>query len=110
MAAGNPVGMRNDSPVAIRDRASRRVRRLSAAAIAGATALTGAFAGLAAGSTHTAKTVAKKTAHTQRSVTAPEPTLIPNGSTATPTPSTPVTPAPTVTQSSQPPVAVTGGS
>jgi hypothetical protein len=104
--------MRDDSATAIRDRASRGVRRLTVAAIAGATALSAALAGLAAGSTHHAKGVRNHTVAARKTtkVTAPEPRLTPSGSTATATPSQPVQPAPQVTPSVQPPVAVTAGS
>jgi hypothetical protein len=105
--------VKTENAAALRDFASRRVRRLTAVAIAGAAALTGAFTSLAAGSTHTKSTPAKQpaAAPTPTTVTAPEPSLTPSGSAATP-PSqgqsqpAPVTPAPTP----QPPVAVTGGS
>jgi hypothetical protein len=63
--------------VALRDLAERRVRRITVAAIAGATALTGAFAGLAAASTHLGKHGVRH--DSPRSVTAPTPTLVPNG-------------------------------
>ena len=111
--------MRNENAASIREFASRRVRSLTALAIAGAAALTGAFTGLAAGSTHTTKSApAKHPAPTARkTVTAPEPSLTPSGSTAAPQtqqPSEPqAQPAPApapVTPSAQPPVAVTGGS
>ena len=96
--------MRNDTAVALRDKASRRVRRLTALAIAGATALTAAFSGLAAGSTHTGKhNTAKTTKTTAKRVTAPTPSLTPAQSAAPP-------PSPTVTPSSQQPVVVSGGS
>jgi hypothetical protein len=98
----------------IRDRADRRVRRFTAAAIAGATALTGIFAGIAAGSTHTAKKstqrVARTTAATTETVTAPTPTLVPNGSSA----QTPAATTTTAVQAPAPaysaPVVVSGGS
>jgi hypothetical protein len=101
--------MEKESAAAIRDRASGRVRRLTVAAVAGATALSAAFAGLAAGSTHPTKAVRTKTAPARkaRTVTAPEPSLTPSGSTATPAPAQA---APQVTPTAQPPVAVTGGS
>lgn len=63
--------------VALRDMAERRVRRITVVAIAGATALTGIFAGLAAASTHSAKRGVRH--DPTRSVTAPTPTLVPNG-------------------------------
>ena len=107
MVSGNPVPVRTETAAGLRDQASRRIRRLTACAVAGATALTAGFAGLAAGSTHTGKTVAKKP--TATTVTAPIPSLTPSGSTATPQPQAPQ-PAPVVTPSAQPPVAVTGGS
>lgn len=104
---------------AVRDDAARRVRRITAMSIAGAAALTGIFAAMAAGSTHFAKrtvvhtTKAKaKTATTTQTVTAPAPTLVPNGSSS-PAPSnssSSSSSAPVVTQSSAPPVVVSGGS
>jgi hypothetical protein len=110
--------MNSDSATAVRDQAARRVRRLTATAIAGATALTAAFAGLAAGSTHSNKTTkqpaATPTAPARKTVTAPVPTLTPSGSSATPQTQAPQqqtqTQTPVVTPSAQPPVAVTGGS
>ena len=105
--------MKTHHAVAVRDQASRRVKGFTAAAVAGATALTAAFAGLAAASTHHAKktfTPAKARARVAKTVTAPTPSLTPNGSTATPsTPSTPAQSQP-VQPSTQAPVAVTGGS
>jgi len=62
---------------ALRDLAERRVRRTTLAVIAGATALTGIFAGLAAASTHSAKRVVRP--GSARTVTAPAPALVPNG-------------------------------
>lgn len=100
-----------DNPAAIRDQASRRVRRITAYAIAGATALTAAFAGVAAGSTHgkSSTGAATTTATRNKTVTAPTPSLTPSGSTVTPSPAQ-TQPQPQVTPSAQPPVAVTGGS
>lgn len=105
--------MSNQTAAGLRERASRRVRGVTALAIAGATALTAAFTGLAAGSTHAGKGVAKKTPPAPKTVTAPVPSLTPNGSNAAPPAQTqqptPVTPT-QVTPATQPPVAVSGGS
>jgi hypothetical protein len=92
-----------------RDRAAARVRSLTAWALAGAGVLTAGFAGLAAGSTHTKKTVsnAAATKKSQATVTAPTPTLQSNGSAAAPVQpqsQSPVSPA------VSPPVVVSGGS
>jgi len=102
-----------ENPSHRRDRAAARVRRLTAWALAGAGVLTAGFAGLAAGSTHAKKTVttrgvkaASKT--TESTVTAPTPTLQSNGSTAAPAQQQ-QTQTP-VTQSTAPPVVVSGGS
>jgi hypothetical protein len=115
MPLGDDSGMEN--PSHRRDRAAARVRRLTAWALAGAGVLTAGFAGLAAGSTHAKKTVTTggvkaATKTTQRTVTAPTPTLQSNGSTAAPqqqsqTQQQTQTP---VTQSTAPPVVVSGGS
>jgi hypothetical protein len=105
--------MRTETATTIRDRASRRVRRITAFAIAGATALTAAFTGIAAGSTHTRKSTvthpaATSAPTTQKTVTAPVPSLSSNGSNAAPQPQQqqPQSVTPTV----QPPVVVSGGS
>ena len=106
--------MRTETATAIRDRAARRVRRITAFAIAGATALTAAFTGIAAGSTHTkstAKRATTATTTTQKTVTAPVPSLSSSGATVTPQTQTQAQPQPqVVTPTAQPPVAVTGGS
>jgi hypothetical protein len=107
--------MRTETATAIRDRASRRVRRITAFAIAGATALTAAFTGIAAGSTHT-KSTSKQSSSArtpaapaaQRTVTAPVPSLSSNGASVTP-PSQPQQ-QPAVTPTAQQPVVVSGGS
>ena len=62
--------------VAIRNLAERRVRRITYAAVAGATALTGIFAGLAAASTHSARRIVRPGVAGR--VIAPEPTLVPD--------------------------------
>jgi hypothetical protein len=104
----------------LRDHAALRVRRITALSLAGATALTGVFAAMAAASTHTAKRVVKATAPkahpaatkpTPGPVTAPVPALVENGSSAAAPPSSSSSSgAPVVTQSSAPPVVVSGGS
>jgi hypothetical protein len=101
--------MTNEPAGGLRDQASRRVRRLTAVGIAGATALTAAFSGLAAGSTHVGKAVTKRIAPTAKTVTAPVPSLTPSAD-GDPAPQ-PQAPQPTpVAPATQPPVAVTGGS
>jgi hypothetical protein len=106
MPGGEDSGMEN--PVERRNRASARVRRLTAATVAGAAVLTAAFAGLAAGSTHTAKKIVKRVVArpAQSPVTAPKPQLVPSGSTVTPA----APQAPVVTPSTAAPVVVGGGS
>lgn len=100
--------MTNELAGGLRDQASRRVRRLTTLGIAGATALTAAFSGLAAGSTHAGKAVTKRISPTAKTVTAPVPALTPSGDAAAPQPQAP---QPTqVVPAAQPPVAVTGGS
>jgi hypothetical protein len=102
----------------LRDRATRRVRRLTTALVAGATLLTAAFAGLAAGSTHSAKRTVQRPARTTTTagtVTAPTPTLVQSGTATTPstqsgTQSQTQSQTPSVTPSTSPPVATSGGS
>jgi len=94
--------------VALRDLAERRVRRITVAAIAGATALTGVFAGLAAASTHHAKRGVRH--DSPRSVTAPTPTLVPNGNEQQAAPPQPQVQPPAVAPPSLPPVVSSGGS
>jgi hypothetical protein len=109
MGGWDDSGMEN--PSERRDKASARIRRLTIAAVAGATALTAAFAGLAAGSTHTTKKVVKRVTRTaQAPVTAPTPKLVPSGSTVTPAAPQSQSQAPVVTPSVSPPVVVGGGS
>jgi|SRR5579862_3919933 len=97
---------------AARDDATRRVRRLTFGLVAGATALTGIFAGIAAASTHTAKrvvhSVTVKSTSTSNTVTAPDPTLVPNGSSASTAPQAQSSAPPQA--STSPPVVVSGGS
>jgi hypothetical protein len=102
----------------VRDQASRRVRRLTVGLVAGATALTAVFAGIAAASSHTTKrivqTTSQRTRHAAaptRTVTAPTPSLVPSGNgSSTPSQAPAQQQAPAVTPSAAPPVAVTGGS
>jgi hypothetical protein len=107
-------GLNQQSRAAARDNATRRVRRFTAGALAAATALTGAFFGVAAGSSHSKQsastTTTTNTKTTAATVTAPTPTLVPSASsneTTTTTTTTPAT-APSVAQSD--PVVVSGGS
>ena len=116
------MGVRRSFDPRARDAALRRLRRLTAAAAAGATALAGVFASLAASSlpgrkgggvalrtpislrlpqAHRAVRPARKTAHTKSAAAA---TPVPS-STASPAPP-PAPPAPTPA----PPVVVSGGS
>lgn len=96
----------------LRDRATLRVRRLTTGLIAGATLLTAAFAGVAASSTHTTKRVVHSVTRTPtKTVTAPTPTLVQNGSTVTPpTQSQSQSQSQAVTPSTSQPVVVAGGS
>lgn len=97
-----------------RDAATIRLRRVTRASIAGAAALGGVFAALAAGSTHPKKTGQPqvRSASTTAAAAAPAPALIPahagagsETGSASPSPS-PAAPAP----ASTPPVVVSGGS
>ena len=95
-------------PKTRRDAAVSRVRRATAAVLAGSAALTGAFFGLAAGSTHsTAKGPTTAKTKSTGTVTAPTPTLTQNGSDNS-SPPVQQTPTPSVAQSA--PVVVSGGS
>jgi hypothetical protein len=96
-----------------RDAARIRLRRLTQASVALMVALGGTFAALAAGSTHTKKTVVR--AHTVKARTAiltqaPAPPLVSAHSPSSSAPAAPAPPvsAPTPTYSA--PVVVSGGS
>jgi hypothetical protein len=123
------VGARRSFDPRARDAALLRLRRLTAATVAGATALAGVFAGLAASSlpgrkggrvaqrppislrlpqAHRAVRLPRATTHVAASVTAattPAPATPAPSSTAAPAPP-PAAPAPTPA----PPVVVSGGS
>lgn len=112
MAPGNPVAMTID-PKTRRDLAVRRVRRATAAVVAGSAALTGVFFGVAKASTHssaksTGSTTTTKTTTTSGTVTAPTPSLVQNGSSQSSTPTQQTTTTPSIAQSA--PVVVSGGS
>lgn len=96
---------------AARDEAMRRVRRVTAAVLAGSAALTGVFAGIAASSTGSNKPAATGTVR-GNAVTAPQPALVQNGSDATspPAATTTTTATPPAASESSPPVVVSGGS
>ncbi|MFZ1880375.1 MAG: hypothetical protein WAU41_09420 [Gaiellaceae bacterium] len=104
----------NRSPTAhARDAARLRLRRLTQASVALMVALGGAFAALAAGSTHTKKTVVR--AHTVKARTAiltqaPAPPLVSAHSPASSEPAAPAPPVSAPTQSYSAPVVVSGGS
>ena len=98
------------SAVAAREAASRRVRRLTGAVVAGAAVLTGLFAALAAGSTPARKAVvpaSPRVLSVRRAVTAPAPPLISSQSAAAA--ATPVQ-SPSSAPASAAPVVVSGGS
>jgi hypothetical protein len=95
----------------VRDVALRRLRRFTGGLIAAAVALTGAFAGVAASSTHPRKAVARTPRETRRVTRVTTPPLPPapavpeQAAAASPTPPAQ---APVATQA--PPVVVSGGS
>jgi hypothetical protein len=98
-----------------RDLALRRVRRVTKVSIALMVALGSVFAALAAGSTHTKKTVLRATSKRVPPIIAeaPAPPLVPVQSTAAAPPAQVTTPAPPVaapTPTPQAPVVVSGGS
>lgn len=110
--------------VAARDAASLRVRNATRISVAVGIALTGIFAAVAAGSTHTKKIVVQrvrarrtKTAATSSApVTAPAPPIVgagqsPSSSSGQAAPSqTPAASAPSPAPASVPPTVVSGGS
>jgi hypothetical protein len=87
-----------------RDAALRRLRRLTGALIAGAVALSGVFAGVAASSTHTQKKAVPPPQRETRNVVTTPP--------LPPEPSAPASAAPAQAPAptSEPPVVVSGGS
>lgn len=96
-----------------RDAALRRLRRLTGALIAGAMALSGVFAGVAASSTHTPKKTVRRPQRETRSVVTTPP-LPPEPSapeSAAPSQSAaPAPPAEAPAPTPEPPVVVSGGS
>lgn len=101
-----------------RDAARRRLRRLTFATVAGATALVGLFAGIAAKAVPGRKTVAtptkKTTASAPRTATipaAPAPIVpVEGGGSPAAAPSAPAAPSQAPVQSVAPPVVSSGGS
>ena len=99
--------------IAARDGASTRVRLLTAGALAGAAALTGVFAALAAGSTHARKIVThvarvnSAPVHAGR-VVAPDPPLV--AADQSPVAPAPPAQAPSSVPNTGPAVVVSGGS
>jgi hypothetical protein len=96
-----------------RDAALRRLRRLTGTLIAGAVALSGVFAGVAASSTHTQKRAVRRPLREARSVTTtpplpPEPSAPASAAPAQSVAPTPPAQAPAPTP--EPPVVVSGGS
>jgi hypothetical protein len=102
--------------VRARDAARRRLRRLTFAAVAGATALVGLFAGIAAKAVPGRKTVTTptKAATTSRTATipaAPAPIVpVEGGDSGAAAPSAPAAPSQAPVQSAAPPVVSSGGS
>jgi type IV secretory pathway VirB10-like protein len=97
-----------------RDVALRRLRRFTGGLIAAAVALTGAFAGVAASSTHPRKVVARKQSGEARGVTRvttpPLPPAPPAPDQAAAPPPAPAPPAEPPIATPVPPVVVSGGS
>jgi hypothetical protein len=96
-----------------RDAARLRLRRLTQASVALMVAIGGGFAALAAGSTHTKKTVVRThpvKARTAILTQAPAPPLVSAHSPASSTPAAPAPPVSAPTPSYSPPVVVSGGS
>lgn len=109
--------------VAARDAASLRVRHATRISVALGIALTGVFAAVAAGSTHTKKIVVQRvrartttTAASRAPVVAPAPPIVgagqsPSSSPGSAAPSQPQSaPAPSPAPASVPPTVVSGGS
>jgi len=100
--------------VLARDAALRRLRRLTGGMIAGAVALTGIFAGVAASSTHPRKLVrAGARPRVRRAVSTPPLPPVPAApasASAPPPAATPAPPAQAPTPVQAPPVVVSGGS
>jgi hypothetical protein len=104
--------------VAMRDAATARLRRVTAAAAAVGLGSTVLFAGLAAGSTHLRRVVhtrrpPARATHKPVRVEAPAPPLVAVAGpapTPTPPPAPSPSPSPAPTPVTQPPVVVSGGS
>ena len=111
-----PVDSARTRPSAARDAALLRLRRATQLSIALMVALGGAFAALAAGSTHTKKTIARAPVRKARATvlaTAPAPPLVSAQaapSTASSAASAPAPPVAAPVPSYSPPVVVSGGS
>ena len=96
-----------------RDVALRRLRRFTGGLIAAAVALTGAFAGVAASSTHPRKVVARTRRETRRITRVTTPPLPPAPAApeqAAALPMAPSPPAGAPVATAAPPVVVSGGS
>lgn len=91
-----------------RDRALARLRRLSGAALGAALLLSGAFAGIAANTTHPRKVVRRQTARPmpRNQAEPPLPSARPPSESVLAPPPSPPAPAP----EASPPVVVSGGS
>jgi hypothetical protein len=98
----NEVG----SGAAARDAGLARIRKLTRGAAVCAALLSGAFAGLAAASTHVRTTTTGGTHAASATVPTPVPAPAPNSAQVP----TPVAPAQAPSQSTAPPVASSGGS
>jgi hypothetical protein len=98
-----------ESATRARDAAAARLRRLTVGALAGASALAVAFAGVAAATTHARKAVARTvTAATLPAVKVTAPSATPPGGAAAT--AAPAAPLQTPTPAYSPPVVTSGGS
>jgi type IV secretory pathway VirB10-like protein len=93
-----------------RDAALRRLRRLTGASIASAVALSGAFAGVAASSTHARKLVRRPQLQARSVTTRTPPPLPPAPADPAPEAQSPAPAAQPPAPTSQAPVVVSGGS
>jgi predicted lipid-binding transport protein (Tim44 family) len=96
-----------------RDVALRRLRRFTGGLIAGAVALTGAFAGVAASSTHKRQVLVRTRREARRATTVTTPPLPPVPAApeqAAAPPPAPAPPAAAPVSTPAPPVVVSGGS
>jgi hypothetical protein len=94
---------------ASRDAGVARIRNLTRAAVVGAALLSGAFAGLAAASTHVRKAT-HAAAHTARRTVTTVPAAVPIPAPSSAQVPAPVAPSQAPSQSTTPPVASSGGS